>query len=69
MACMQYLRVEAEQSAKTKESMPLLYIIAYVAQSCAPWAYKVSQMRGNALRADPCYPSQRDGTAMMHATL
>lgn len=43
--------------------MALLNIIAYVAQGSAPGPYKVAQMGGDALRADPGDSSQSDGTA------
>ena len=57
------LGVEAQQLAEAKESMALLNIIPYVTQSSTPGPYKVGQVWGNALRADPGNPAQRDGTA------
>lgn len=43
--------------------MALLNIVPYVAQGSTPRPYKVAEVGGNALRADPGNSAQGDGTA------
>ena len=57
------LWIETQQPTEAEESMPLLNIIPNVAQGSTPGPYKMTQVWGNALRADPGNSAQGDGAA------
>ena len=57
------LGVETKEAAEAQECMALLNVVTDMAQGSTPRPYKMAQMRGNALRADPGNPSQSDSTA------